>query len=88
MLRRLACRLLEGVGMLLLVTPVLVHPLAGVLSAYGMGLAPITRQAQADAGRRPLSEPLLEQLAPIFAQLERTPTQPVQLERDPLVIVQ
>ena len=62
-----ACSVAELLG----VDNILFHPLAGVLSAYGMGLAPITRHAQADTGRKPLSAQLLEELGPVFAQLEQ-----------------
>jgi len=46
-----ACGVADALGM----TRILVHPYAGVLSAYGMGLAPITamKEAQID---RPLAE--------------------------------
>jgi 5-oxoprolinase (ATP-hydrolysing) len=49
------------------------HPLAGVLSAYGIGAAPFALHRQADLGRRPVTsdEPLAEALAGIFEALER-----------------
>jgi 5-oxoprolinase (ATP-hydrolysing) len=63
-----ACSVAELLG----IERILFHPLAGVLSAYGMGLAPITRHAQANTGRRPLSESLLERLGSVFSELERS----------------
>ena len=43
---------------------------AGVLSAWGMGLAPVSWHGEADAGRRPLDARLLADLEPVFAALE------------------
>ena len=40
---------------------------AGVLSAWGMGIAPVTWHGEADAGRRPLAE--LHELAPTYDAL-------------------
>jgi 5-oxoprolinase (ATP-hydrolysing) len=62
-----ACSVAELLG----IERILFHPLAGVLSAYGMGLAPLTRDVQADVGRQPLSPGLLEQLRPLYARLEQ-----------------
>jgi 5-oxoprolinase (ATP-hydrolysing) len=45
------------------------HPLAGVLSALGMGLAPLSHHAQADAGRTELSQAALSALEPTLARL-------------------
>ena len=42
---------------------------AGVLSAYGMGLADVTWHGEADAGRAPLDADLPARLAPDFARL-------------------
>ncbi|MEO8182793.1 MAG: hydantoinase B/oxoprolinase family protein [Deltaproteobacteria bacterium] len=61
-----ACSVAELLG----IESILFHPLAGVLSAYGMGLAPITRHAQADAGRARLCAELLEQLEAVYSELE------------------
>ena len=43
---------------------------AGVLSAWGMGLAAVSWHGEADAGRRPLDAHLLADLEPAFASLE------------------
>jgi 5-oxoprolinase (ATP-hydrolysing) len=43
---------------------------AGVLSAWGMGLAAVSWHGEADAGRRPLDGDLLAALEPTFAALE------------------
>ena len=54
---QLACRLAEALGL----SEVLLHPLAGVLSAYGIGQAR-QRQLHQRAIRRPLDASFLEQL--------------------------
>ena len=61
-----ACLVADALGM----TKVLLHPFAGVLSAYGMGLADIRtiREAQIE---RPLAESLQEELTNRFNALER-----------------
>ena len=60
-----ACAVADALGM----TSVLIHPLAGVLSAYGMGLADVTvlREAAVEAE---LSGPLLAQLEQVAGDLE------------------
>ncbi|WP_428262476.1 hydantoinase B/oxoprolinase family protein [Haliangium sp.] len=45
---------------------------AGVLSAYGMGLADVTWHGEADAGRATLDRALAASLAPSFARLVET----------------
>jgi 5-oxoprolinase (ATP-hydrolysing) len=60
-----ACALARALG----IRTVLFHPLAGVLSAYGMGLADITWHGSFDAGRVPLAQTELDSLAPRFAEL-------------------
>ncbi len=60
-----ACALARRLG----IERVLFHPLAGVLSAWGMGLSPVTWHADADAGRVPLTVESLEGLAPTFQRL-------------------
>jgi 5-oxoprolinase (ATP-hydrolysing) len=52
-----ACAVADALG----VRQVLIHPLAGVLSAYGMGLADVTAMREA-AVEAPLSEDLLPEL--------------------------
>ncbi len=47
------------------------HPLAGVLSALGMGLADVTWHGETDAGRVPLTEDALSALSPLLDDLER-----------------
>ena len=54
---QLACRLAEALGL----HAVLLHPLAGVLSAYGIGQAR-QRQLHQQAIRRPLDADLLKRL--------------------------
>jgi 5-oxoprolinase (ATP-hydrolysing) len=60
-----ACAVADALGM----TKVLIHPLAGVLSAYGMGLADVgaIRESAVEA---PLTEELLPELAQVAATLE------------------
>jgi 5-oxoprolinase (ATP-hydrolysing) len=62
-----ACAVADALGM----TSVLIHPLAGVLSAYGIGLADVIamREAAVDA---PLTAGLCGTLPAIFAGLERS----------------
>jgi 5-oxoprolinase (ATP-hydrolysing) len=61
-----ACAVADALGM----TRVFIHPLAGVLSAYGMGLADV-RALMAKAIEATLSAEGLAQCAPLFAELER-----------------
>ncbi|MCW2911443.1 MAG: putative hydantoinase/oxoprolinase [Actinomycetia bacterium] len=60
-----ACAVADALGM----TEVLIHPLAGVLSAYGMGLADVTVMREA-AVEAELSEGLLGRLDQVAADLE------------------
>lgn len=59
-----ACAIARELG----IRQVLIHPDAGLLSAYGMGLAPVTRHA-AQGVYRPLDERSTSDLAAIFARL-------------------
>ena len=61
-----ACALARRLGIRRLVF----HPFAGVLSAYGMGLADVSWDGEADLGRRELGPDLDAAVAPIFAELE------------------
>lgn len=61
-----ACRVADVLGM----TKILIHPFAGVLSAYGMGLADIRSMHEA-AVEQLLTEGLVAELAPRYAVLER-----------------
>ncbi|HTO54238.1 MAG TPA: hydantoinase B/oxoprolinase family protein [Myxococcota bacterium] len=61
-----ACALARRLGM----RRVLVHPLAGVLSAYGMGLADVAWHGEADVGRAPLEPGLARALDKTWAELE------------------
>ena len=60
-----ACSVADALGM----TRVFIHPLAGVLSAYGMGLADV-RSLRQRAVEVPLGKDTLEHLEPAFAALE------------------
>ncbi len=60
-----ACALARRLG----VRRILFHPYAGVLSAYGMGLAEVSWDGEADVGRRPLEADLLAEIEPILAEL-------------------
>jgi 5-oxoprolinase (ATP-hydrolysing) len=60
-----ACPVANSLG----IETIVFHPLGGVLSAFGIGLAPLTHHAQADAGRRELGAALLEELAPLLIDL-------------------
>jgi 5-oxoprolinase (ATP-hydrolysing) len=59
-----ACMVADSLGM----KRVYIHPFAGVLSAYGMGLADVRTMKQA-AVEKQLSDALLDELQPQFAQL-------------------
>ena len=61
-----ACRVADALGM----TRVFIHPLAGVLSAYGMGLADRTVMQQAA-----IEQPLEGGTAPLDAALDRLATE-------------
>jgi 5-oxoprolinase (ATP-hydrolysing) len=61
-----ACRIARRLGIRHLVF----HPLAGVLSAFGMGVAPVTWHGEADAGRMALTPQMSAALAPALAALE------------------
>jgi 5-oxoprolinase (ATP-hydrolysing) len=61
-----ACAVAKALG----VRTILLHPLAGVLSAYGMGLADMIR-ADVEAVLQPLDGRTLEAIGPRFAALER-----------------
>jgi 5-oxoprolinase (ATP-hydrolysing) len=61
-----ACPVARALGIRTLV----VHPFAGVLSAWGMGLAETTWHGEVDAGRVPFGDDTLAGLAPRFAELE------------------
>jgi len=60
-----ACAVADALGM----TSVLIHPLAGVLSAYGMGLADVTAMRQ-QAVEAPLSDETLGRVADVVRSLE------------------
>jgi 5-oxoprolinase (ATP-hydrolysing) len=60
-----ACPIAAQLG----ITRLVVHPLAGVLSALGMGLAPVSWHAELDAGRVELDDAALAALAPPLASL-------------------
>ncbi|HEY2816647.1 MAG TPA: hydantoinase/oxoprolinase family protein, partial [Casimicrobiaceae bacterium] len=60
-----ACRVADALGM----TRVFIHPLAGVLSAYGMGLADV-RALRAQAVETQLEEKTLAAIEPMFETLE------------------
>jgi len=61
-----ACAVADALGM----TSVLIHPLAGVLSAYGIGLADIVAMRE-QAVEAPLTEATLNDLPRVLGQLER-----------------
>ncbi len=62
-----ACLVAEALGM----TQIMIHPLAGLLSAYGMGLAD-TRLLEQRTLEAPLDEELLARADMLFADLTRT----------------
>ena len=56
---------------LLDIEQVVFHPLAGVLSAFGIALGDLTHHAMHDAGARPLCDALLSELETAFETLEQ-----------------
>jgi 5-oxoprolinase (ATP-hydrolysing) len=61
-----ACAIARRLG----VRRILFHPFAGVLSAYGMGLADVSWHGEADLGRRTLAEGIDALAEPAFGELE------------------
>lgn len=74
-----ACRVARRLGIRTLV----LHPFAGVLSALGMGVAPITWHGEADAGRREIGGDLPARVAPLFDALEERGRRALALEGIP-----
>ena len=70
-----ACAVADALGM----TSVLIHPLAGVLSAYGIGLADIVAMRE-QAVEAPLTEDTVQAIQHVTAELEREARE--ELERD------
>ena len=64
-----ACQVADALG----VEQVFLHPLAGVLSAYGMGMAEM-RSLQQRSVEQPLGDELLPELASVYAELESANT--------------
>jgi 5-oxoprolinase (ATP-hydrolysing) len=62
-----ACAIARRLG----IRRILAHPYAGVLSAYGMGLADVSWHGEADLGALPLNHELDARLVPVFGDLER-----------------
>jgi 5-oxoprolinase (ATP-hydrolysing) len=73
-----ACAVADALGM----TRVLIHPLAGVLSAYGIGLADIIAMRE-QAVEAPLTPALLAGLPDLIAPLERSARDEVSAEGVP-----
>ena len=71
-----ACLIARRLG----VTRLVFHPYAGVLSAYGMGVASFEWHGERDAGRASLDDPLPEKWRHTFAELEASGR--TALERD------
>ena len=67
-----ACRVADALGM----TRVFIHPLAGVLSAYGMGLADV-RALRQQAIEMPLTDATLASIQPTLSALESVARQEV-----------
>jgi 5-oxoprolinase (ATP-hydrolysing) len=73
-----ACAVADALGM----TRVLIHPLAGVLSAYGIGLADIIAMRE-QAVEEPLTQEFIENLPGIFDPLQTDATAEVEAEGVP-----
>ncbi|MFP6766620.1 MAG: hydantoinase B/oxoprolinase family protein [Planctomycetaceae bacterium] len=70
-----ACSIAAELG----IQDVLVHPFAGILSAYGMGLADVRRFAERSV-LRPLDDETLANLEDVFAELEEQASEEVRAE--------
>jgi len=68
-----ACLVADALG----IKRIYLHPLAGLLSAYGMGLAE-QRQMRQQAIEKPLSESVLKQLDEVFTSLRQQAEQALQ----------
>ncbi len=73
-----ACAIARTLGM----RQVLVHPYAGILSAYGMGLADVRRHRECSVLRR-LSADSLAEMEPTFAAMETAAIEEIQREDVP-----
>jgi 5-oxoprolinase (ATP-hydrolysing) len=73
-----ACAVADALGM----SKVLIHPLAGVLSAYGIGLADIIAMRE-QAVERPLTSEFTENLGKVFEPLEHSAREEVAAEGVP-----
>lgn len=73
-----ACAIAEALG----IKQVLIHPFAGILSAYGMGLADVRRFGER-AVLKPYSPEVLSDLEPIFAELKTLAREQVKAESIP-----
>jgi 5-oxoprolinase (ATP-hydrolysing) len=60
-----ACAIARRLG----IRTLLLDPLAGVLSAWGMGVADVTWHGERDAGRQPLLDETIERLEPLLDEL-------------------
>jgi 5-oxoprolinase (ATP-hydrolysing) len=74
-----ACALARRLG----IRRILAHPFAGVLSAYGMGLADVSWHSEADLGRRRLDADLTGALDPVYRELESRGRRVLEEERFP-----
>ena len=70
-----ACAIAEAIG----IKTILVHPFAGILSAYGIGLADVRRFGQQSV-LKPFSTETLQEIEPLFEELEATALAEVQAE--------
>jgi len=70
-----ACAIARALG----IHTILIHPFAGILSAYGMGLADIRRHGE-QAVLEPYSEATLQQIEPLFGKLESRALEQVESE--------
>jgi len=61
-----ACAIARSLG----IRRILIHRFAGLLSAYGMGLADVVRELRGPAASQPITPEVLEALAPRFRELE------------------
>src|SRR5262249_40674955 len=76
--RQHACAIADALGM----TQIVIHPLAGVLSAYGIGLADLTVLNQQTVEAK-LDEALTASLELMFGQLEKRSVNELMAQRVP-----
>lgn len=71
-----ACAISRSLG----ISEIFIHRFAGILSAYGMGMADVVRDLQAPAANQPVSSQSVQELESRFAELEQEGVAELQAE--------